>query len=494
MASFFLRTRSAAHAATRGMCMSAARARESRVSALDFKLGTRDAVYRARLAALELLLPEMKGRWGAVAYATAQAAGLGWMTDSEEDIMRFEAARAVFYPMWVKCRGDSGSATVTFVSTNSTLPGNGWKPMDTLPVYPPPPRAPGEQATEAVIRGLADAMPYAPYSPERHLHASDIQMDGDISVLPFTMSPLSLPHLLRTADVRNLMVNMLAEGPALHIKRRITLLPGVEIQVANMDENHDPDATANVRLESDSLEVDLLACYPVLLPFHLVQFRYDSAEKKDCMATVALGAWDEQLLVYAVRCEGDKSWRSKYSPEPLNIEMLDFSPRVPVAAPVVDSGAEGGDAGVSDARIVDLMAQQSQLQAIFENRAAGLVADADWTPCEDWEAEQAAARPSAATPETDGGLGSTINWDAENIRPYYEGVTENREYVALVGESIFSARLLEGIEKARPEAHSEQHSTHEDEVVSGDDATDALRERLTAVQQRRDEKKPKWVK
>ena len=74
---------------------------KSKVSALEFQLSTKDAVYRARLAALEQLLPSIKGRWGGVSFAVMQALGLGWLTDSEESLMRFVRARATYVPRWV---------------------------------------------------------------------------------------------------------------------------------------------------------------------------------------------------------------------------------------------------------------------------------------------------------------------------------------------------------------------------------------------------------
>ncbi|WFD48597.1 hypothetical protein GLX27_003267 [Malassezia furfur] len=86
----------------RALSTSARAARTSRVSALDFQLGTKDAVHRARLGALEQLLPTIKGRWGGIAFAVSQALGLGWMTESEEDVMRFESAQALYYPIWVR--------------------------------------------------------------------------------------------------------------------------------------------------------------------------------------------------------------------------------------------------------------------------------------------------------------------------------------------------------------------------------------------------------
>lgn len=45
-------------------------------------------------------------------------------------------------------------------------------------------------------------------------------------------------------------------------------------------------------MELDKLSFDMFACYPVMLPIHLIEFRYDARGEKDRQATVALGAWD----------------------------------------------------------------------------------------------------------------------------------------------------------------------------------------------------------
>ena len=107
------------------------------------------------------------------------------------------------------------------------------------------------------------------------------------------MSPLSLPHIFKSADLRSSIVDMLSEGPVLHINHRFTILPGVEIQVANLNETKNDGSQANLRFDWDSLKFDMLACYPVMLPIHLVRFHYDAHGEKNREATVALGAWDE---------------------------------------------------------------------------------------------------------------------------------------------------------------------------------------------------------
>lgn len=273
--------------------------RQNKVSALDFQLSSADAIYRARLAALEQLLPTIKGRWGGAGFAVSQALGLGWLTDSEESVMRYVSSRAVYVPMWVvdamfhlPCRGDNGSARASFISTNSTFPGNAWKPMDTLPLRPPPPRTDSSPPpTQALITPNDEPMTYTPFSRQRHLFP-DVEIPGGITVLPFNISPLSLPDICKAADLRTSMVDLLSEGPALHINRRFTILPGVEIQVANLDTSRSDDTKAMLRMELDKLSFDMFACYPVMLPIHLIEFRYDARGEKDRQATVALGAWD----------------------------------------------------------------------------------------------------------------------------------------------------------------------------------------------------------
>jgi len=274
-----------------------------KVAALDFKIGSEDAVYRARLAALEQLLPTIKGRWGGVGFAVSQAFGLGWMTEPEESVMRHVSTRAMYYPIWVvdamcrvSCRGDNGEAQAQFITTNSAFPGNSWKPMDTLPIRAPPPRMEDTpESHESVITPADAPMVYQSFSRARQLKP-DVKITGHINILPFNISPLSLPDIFKSAGLRNSIVDMLSEGPALQINHRFTILPGVEIQVANLNEAKNDGSQANLRFDWDSLKFDMLACYPVMLPIHLVRFHYDAHGEKDREATVALGAWDEGMF------------------------------------------------------------------------------------------------------------------------------------------------------------------------------------------------------
>ena len=62
--------------------------------------------------------------------------------------------------------------------------------------------------------------------------------------------------------------------------------------MANLDTSRSDDTKAMLRMELDKLSFDMFACYPVMLPIHLIEFQYDAHGEKDRQATVALGAWD----------------------------------------------------------------------------------------------------------------------------------------------------------------------------------------------------------
>jgi len=489
-------------AARRGFHGSRSTARDSRVAALDFRISRQDAIYRARLAALEQLLPLIKGRWGAAWFAVMHSLGLGALADSEDSVMHFESARAVYLPVWavdaiwkVRCSGDAGSAKATFVTTSSTFPGNGWKPMDTVPLYPPPPaNAEGSEETSNVISGITgqdDPAEYAPFSAERHLHPDEsLGLDDGITVLPFTISPRSLPAALQEASLRDLLVNMASDGPELQINKRFRVLPGIEIQVANMETRDDVGTNATVRIDRGSVELEMLACYPVLLPIHLVQFRYVPPGSDPQRATVALGAWGANLLAYAMRTPAGTGWLTKHGFESaLDLDIVDFAPHVPTSG---SGGSQGGSK--TDTRVVDLLAQQSHYQAVFEHRAQELLENADWTFSEAWE-RTAAEQSGVKSPEQQAGLGN-LDWDAKELRFYSEEELEaNRTYAALYGEELFAARLLESVEKSlRTGADPAQLSTmHQGRLITGDDAVNVLRERLQRLSERRAAERPAWL-
>ena len=471
---------------------------KNKVSALEFQLSTKDAVYRARLAALEQLLPSIKGRWGGVSFAVMQALGLGWLTDSEESLMRFVRARATYVPRWVidaichvPCRGEQGTAKASFITTNSTLPGNGWRPLDTLPLSPPPPRTSSSPPpSQAIITPHDEPMTYTAFSPERHLHP-DVDIPDGVSVIPFNLSPMSLLALGPSADLSTSMINMISKDPIWYTDKRFTILPGVEVQLATVNTNEPETDRAMLRMNFDKIDVDMLACYPVLLPIHLIEFQYDAHGQQDLRATVALGAWDPYLITYALRTEDPDVWRSKLTPSFLDLDMVDFDPRVPVAPSVLDPLAKD-EAEAADIRIIDFLTKQSHLKGAFEQHAKMCLEKADWSACEAWERQHA----DADSHEARSGVGRHIEWSSTHIRPYYEDMEVNRRYAALSSEEALWTHLYKGVENDRSRGVdvSRVEMLQDGESVTGEEAIELIRKRLAEAQVKRLASKPDWLR
>lgn len=265
-----------------------------RVSALDFRMSTQAAVRRARLVAIESLLPSIIGRWQSIALLLAQTATSGLFDSVESRLMRFERAQAVYLPMWsidavwsLDCSGKRAS-TASFATSGSAMPGNAWSMLRSLPLRPPPHRTTGH--SDALVTGPMDPATYAPFSRELHLRP-EVEIDGDISVVPFDISPLQIAHALRASASNSLTLKLESQSNL----KRFTLFPGVEIEVQTQGVRGESDTrNTSLRFAGDSLSIDMLSCAPVLLPVHLVSFRYDANGERDLRATVALGAWDER--------------------------------------------------------------------------------------------------------------------------------------------------------------------------------------------------------
>ena len=333
-------------------------------------------------------------------------------------------------------------------------------------------------------------MTYTAFSPERHLHP-DVDIPDGISVIPFNLSPMSLLALGPSADLSTSMINMISKDPIWHTDKRFTILPGVEVQLATVNTNEPETDRAMLRMNLDKIDVDMLACYPVLLPIHLIEFQYDAHGQQDLRATVALGAWDPYLITYALRTEDPDVWRSKLTPLFLDLDMVDFDPRVPVAPSVLDPLAKD-EADAADIRIIDFLTKQSHLKGAFEQHAKMCLEKADWSACEAWERQHA----DADSHEARSGVGRHIAWSSTHIRPYYEDMEVNRRYAALSSEAALWTHLYKGVENDRSRGVdvSRVEMLQDGESVTGEEAIELIRKRLAEAQVKRLASKPDWLR
>lgn len=430
----------------RGLATSCGRA-AARVSALDFRMSTEAAVRRARLVAIEELLPSIVGRWQSLALLLAQTATSGLFDRLEARLMRFERAQAVYVPMWsidavwtLACSGQR-AARASFATHGSAMPGNAWSALRTLPLRPPPHR-PGAES-DALVTGAADPAEYAPYDPARHLHPeADV---GAISVVPFDLSPLGVPELIRRASPADLAVRLEAEANT----KRFSILPGVQVEVRT--ESMSDSGTHTLRFAGDSLDIDMFACFPVLVPVHLVSFRYDAHGERDLRATVAIGAWDERLLAFSLKRTPDAPWRRRGHAPWLLLRMLDLDPLPLPHAELAD---------------IDRVAREV-------SRSVQRLADrADWAAC--------AHAPDA--------------WDSPHVRSLAaDGPAADAYASASVGAlyTQLMTRMMES--EARENGHDALRIELDGRILSGADAFAHVHVMRAEAQQQRAAARPAWL-
>lgn len=218
---------------------------------------------------------------------------------------RMEAAKAnvdkmqaVYLPYWIvdgnlsiQAKNSSGEATkLNLVSINSRMPGFDFAPLRSLPLAPPQldEAVQYQRFTKALVDGPAATL--KAFMRKRH----SVQVDGQSAlpkqaeVLPFVTSPLSLSALFRDASAYASEVKLpnFASSP---LKHGYTLVA--------MDET---TAAQKIRLQGETLDVDMLAAYAVMLPFYVVKFKPvvdEEGQRKPPMVVVQSAWFDECELV-----------------------------------------------------------------------------------------------------------------------------------------------------------------------------------------------------
>ncbi|KAK0568349.1 hypothetical protein OC861_002061 [Tilletia horrida] len=155
-----------------------------------------------------------------------------------------------------------------------------------------------------------------------------------------------------------------------------------------------------IRIQPESLEVDMLAAYPVMLPMHIIKFSYQpnpqppapSAPPRKTL-TVAVAGWDStaQSVVRTLPdvCTwsrwgaaldgriGFKSDSAKEVPEPVNallysplqVKSLEFIPSPPVSVP---DSVEGLEEGLENQVAKDLMESWGPANRMFKDPGSQL--------------------------------------------------------------------------------------------------------------------------
>ncbi|WFD34484.1 hypothetical protein MCUN1_001325 [Malassezia cuniculi] len=416
---------------------------------------------RSRLVAIQHILPSVIGRWPSLGLFFAQTLTGGMFDSYEHNLMRFDKAQAVYIPVWdiesvwsLKCN-DRRHSTMSFATSGSMMPGNAWEALRFLPLRPPPHRV--DYTSVLPVTGPKDPATYAPFSRERHLNP-EVEVEGGISVVPFNISPLQLPGLIRSASPGKLAIDFGKLGET----RRFNLFPGVQVEVSTNTGNTD-QPLSKLEFDGSSLSLDMFACFPVMLPVHLVSFKYDANGEKDLRATVAFGAWDERLLACSLKPTHDEEWGAQGNGPWLAIHSVDMDP-----APVYHHEVD----------------HYKHLPLATSAAAQKLALGADW---ESYRNAEAARQNNT---ETDMG---TIEWDSPHVRSMVEDFEGAEAYAIASANAFYTQFTSRLIENSASEDIDSIRVEHDGRIFHGDDAIESVRVRNAAAQRLRKESRPSWL-
>lgn len=113
---------------------------------IPFRVSTKAAKeYLTTLATTEVM-PRVMSKWSVLKHQLLSLIGFRSMSKGDGQIVKLEKMTALYLPTWIvdasfeiKCRGNDGRAEANFITTSSRFPGHSWKPMDSMPMFPPPP-------------------------------------------------------------------------------------------------------------------------------------------------------------------------------------------------------------------------------------------------------------------------------------------------------------------------------------------------------------------
>lgn len=325
------------------------RHQQAKVEVIPFRVSSKAAQEYLTTIATAEVMPRVMSSWSIIKHQLLSLIGIKSMSNPDGEIVKLKRMTALYLPTWIvdasfeiKCRGNEGRAEANFITTSSRFPGHSWKPMDSIPMAPPPPydMVPTEDlqkhpeyaanAPRAAWDNLA-MVDYESYEAHKKKKGeSKVKIKGGIpDPLPFTISPLCLPDMIRrqleSKDVTitpDLAAGIKLPGGDLH-----------ELGLTNalVDKDGDQITAPPLSFEPKTLKLDMMAAYPILMPLHMAEFSYVDEEKGGTQfLTMVLGAWDTNGLQVCIK-EEDKDWQWSFTKTvPLRLDLLDMYPRTPI--------------------------------------------------------------------------------------------------------------------------------------------------------------------
>ena len=322
---------------------------QPKVEALEFRVSAKEAEDELTHIANTHILRRSHA-WGRyVKYHFLRSLGFYEKAGEGEDFVKLRRMSSLYLPIWIvdasfsiMCRGNDGRAEANCILTSSRMPGHSWKPMDSMPMYPPPPYDLNADKTDVTVQSILarnswdclTTVDYQPFDPVKHLEYEPGLVKEDVpEVIPFSISPLHLPGLIRKSLHHSLAKSQpdLSDGYTYMAGYR----PGQNFNLTYKLPNGEVAQFPPLSFEPDSLKMDLMAAYPILMPIHVAEFSYADDKQAEQTITFVHGAWHSFAPQICYKDSLSDVWHwSMGRQSPLEVQRLDVFPRVPVTTDI----------------------------------------------------------------------------------------------------------------------------------------------------------------
>jgi len=261
-----------------------------------------------------------------------------------------------------------------------------------------------------------------------------LREDLKIDLLEFTSSPVRLEQIIRGIKGDELEVSVSA-GNA----------------VRNEKSNEPSSSTTTFKFDPTTLKVDLLACYPVLMPIHLVQFEYNEPGGDGTeILTFGLGGWSEEVEQIVVKVGEDGEWIRAIFPmmkgeSPLDLSPPFFFPK----SPVIDRSLQerGEQKGTLDLKtgIRNHMFSEGIIGSLVQRKIETSIKNLFQNSTTFWNLVEKSSTPKIGIKHPNNEEGK-IDWKDIRIQRLDKDPFRNRQYLTSVNNCWNEKRQLTGIE------------------------------------------------
>ncbi|KDN46103.1 hypothetical protein K437DRAFT_268188 [Tilletiaria anomala UBC 951] len=459
----------------------------------------------------------------------------------EEEIVKLEKITSFFAPIWiidaivkVKAKGSKGTAETTFVFEHSRMPAHAWKDIDLMPLtainedflFATAARA-GE--SEETARNHSH---YELFDPDIHLKPKGIALaSGAALELPFAVSPLHLPSLLKNASLQALTISVATptlNQPVMKVPLPLTqgkkyaMVATFPKDLGEIEQDADGE---KIRFDAASLEVEMMAAYPIQLPIHMAEWSYKDQDGEKQSFLIAMNAHDITGLQI---CRSDKTRKwlvSTVKAGPAQLKGVDFFPEPPFDVlkneneqAAIDGevkeglkGNNGDDPGCTENQLKHIMLKKiidmtgslglTGFNALL--KASKLLESANWNSVkrlerEGWQNRVATMiktqSDSAESVPTMAPNGSHIDWCSPHVQRYSHNSWPNRVYSRAVLRHLDQRRIMIGMEQSSGAGSEKFWIREETPVGKKTGAVMSVKQHLVKSLANRDSKMPIWLR